>query len=120
MYKVSSKFGMDIPFEELIENNKICKIEMDSQHHFETYEGVLIYVTHPNSKELFNVQLGVDEEGIMYEGDYGCKDEHKKIPIETGLKILMAYKEFIDKRNDLERLLVKNRLDKSMVKIKIE
>lgn len=120
MYKVSSKFGMNISFEELIKNNKTCKIELDSQHHFETYEGVLVYVTHPNSKEPFNIQLGVDEEGIMYEGDYGCRDEYKEIPIETGLKILMAYKEFIDKRDKLERLLVRNRLDKCTVKIKIK
>ena len=109
-------------FKELIDNNKTCKINLDYKHRLENFDGISIYVMHPKSKELFNVELGVNKDGTIYRNDYnyGCRDEYKEIPIEAGLKILMAYKELINKRDDLERLLVRNRLDKCMVKIKIK
>lgn len=119
-YRVSKDFDMNIPFEDLIKYNKTCKIDLDSTHHFDTYEGILIYVSHPNNKEKFSKELGADEDGIMYEGDYGCEDSFKEIPIEEGLKILETYRELLNNKNELELLLLKNKLDKDVVSIEIK
>lgn len=95
MYKQSERWDMDISLEELIENNKTCKLDMNSTHHFDTYAGILIYVSHPKKEEKFTIQLGIDESGIMYEGDYGCREDYKEIPIADGLEILMKYGELV-------------------------
>lgn len=114
-YKTSWKWDMNISLEELINYNETCKIDLDSSHHFETFNKILIYVSHPNEDEDFTIQLGVDEFGIMYEGDYGCMEEYKEIPIGEGLNILMKYKKFIDSKEELERLFTKNKLSKDII-----
>ena len=43
-YKTSWKWDMDISLEELINYNETCKIDLESTHHFETYDKILIYV----------------------------------------------------------------------------
>lgn len=119
-YKQSKNWDMDITLEELISNNATCKIDLDSTHHFETYEGVLIYVSHPSKEEKFTIELGICEDGIMYEGDYGCQDKFKEIPIEEGLDILVRYGELLDTRHNFEYLLLKNNLDKDVVRVVIK
>ena len=119
-YKVSKNFDMNISFEELIKFNKTCKIDLNSTHHFESFEGILIYLSHPNSKEQFTIELGVTTDGIIYEGDYGCREEFKEIPIEEGLKILESYKKLVNNASCLESLLVSNKLDKDRVIINIK
>ena len=119
-YKISKNFDMNISFEKLIEYNKTCKIDLNSTHHFETYEGILIYVSHPQIKEKFTIELGIDEYGIMYEGDYGCQDRFKEIPIEEGLNILNKYRELLTTKSDLEYLMLKNKLDKNIIIIGIK
>lgn len=117
--KQSKHWDMNISLEELIAYNKTCKINLNSTHHFDTYNGILIYVSHPNEQEPFLIELGVDEDGIMYEVDYGCREEYKEIPIEEGLKILEKYKKLADTGGDLELLLLNNKLDKDIVEIKL-
>ncbi len=119
-YKQSKNWDMDITLKELVSNNTTCKIDLDSTHHFETYEGVLIYVSHPSKEEKFTIELGICEDGIMYEGDYGCQDKFKEIPIEEGLDILVKYGELLDTRHNFEYLLLKNNLDKDVVRIVIK
>ena len=68
-YKVSKNFDMNISLKELIKFNKTCKINLNSTHHFESFEGILIYLSHPNSKEQFTIELGVTEDGIVYKND---------------------------------------------------
>lgn len=119
-YKISKNFDMNIPFEELIKYNQTCKIDLNSTHHFETYEGILIYVSHPKAKEKFSIELGVDEDGIMYEGDYGCQEQFKEIPIEEGLNILSKYRELLITKSDLEYLMLKSKLDKDIITVKIK
>lgn len=114
-YKESIKWCMNMSLEELIKYNETCKIDLESTHHFETYDKILIYVSHPQADEKFSIQLGVDEFGIMYEGDYGCSNEYKEIPIEEGLDILMKYKEFIDSKDQLEMLFNENKLSKDVI-----
>ena len=110
-YKVSKDFGMDISFEELVNYNTLCKIDLNSTHHFESFEGILIYVSHPNIEEKFTIELGVTEDGFIYEGDYGCRDDYKEIPIEEGLKILEEYRKMINAQGQLEFLFLQNNLD---------
>lgn len=119
MYKVSKNFDMNISFEELIEYNQTCKIDLNSTHHFETYEGILIYVSHPQIYQKFSIELGVDEDGIMYEGDYGCREEFEEIPIEEGLNILGKYRELLIAKSELEYMLLKNKLDQDVITVKI-
>ena len=119
-YKVSKDFDMNISFDELIKYNKTCKIDLNSTHHFESFEGILIYVSHPEIEEKFTIELGVTDDGFVYEGDYGCMDEFTEIPIEEGLKILDTYRELLNKRSDLEYLLLKNKLDKDSVFVEIK
>lgn len=113
--RVSKNYDLDISFEKLIEHNKTCRIDLDSEHHFETFEGILVYVSHPQGILPFSVELGVDEDGIMYEGDYGCQDSFKEIPIEEGLIILSKYRELLLAKQDLEYRLLKNNLDKNVI-----
>lgn len=120
MYKISKNFDMNISFEELIKYNKTCKVDLNSTHHFETYSGILIYLSHPNNDEKFSIELGVTEDGFMYEGDYGCQEDFKEIPIEEGLKILDTYRELINTSSNLEGLLLKNKLDKDVISIHIK
>ncbi|WP_341478286.1 hypothetical protein [Clostridium botulinum] len=120
MYKVSKNFDMNISFDELVKFNKTCKIDLQSTHHFETFSGILIYVSHPKSEEKFSIELGVDEDGIMYEGDYGCEDKFTQIPIEEGLKILEKYREFINTKLELECALLTNGLSDSYIPFKIK
>lgn len=117
MIKASKNFEMNISFEELIAHNETCRIDVNSTHHFETYEGILIYVSHPTGREELSIELGVDEDGIMYEGDYGCQESFPEIPIQEGLEILESYRQLQLARADLEARLVRNRLDKDIVKV---
>lgn len=119
-YKQSRNFCMNISLEELIKYNKTCKINTNSKQHFETYEGILIYVSYPGAEKKFTVELGVDDDGIMYEGDYGCCQEHfKEIPIEEGLKILTKFRELLIAKFDLEYSLLRNKLNNDVIKIEI-
>lgn len=118
-YKVSKNFEMNISFEELIANNKTCKIDLDSTHHFESFNGILIYVTHPEGKEEFSINIGVDSDGFVYEGDYGCQEDFKEILIEDGLKILNHYREMILHRDEMVNLFLNNKLDKDVIEIKL-
>lgn len=118
-YKESKNWDMGMSLNELIKYNKTCKIDLNSTHHFDTYNGILIYVTHPQVGEPFSIELGVDKYGIMYEGDYGCRNEFKEIPIEEGLKILEQYKQLVETKTHIEWLLFNNNLDKNVVDIKI-
>ncbi|WP_353096337.1 hypothetical protein [Tissierella praeacuta] len=120
MYKQSGHWDTDISLHELIIHNKTCKINLDSTHHFETYEGVLIYVSHPDHKEKFTIQLGVDEEGIMYEGDYGCEESFKEIPIKDGVKILNRYRQLVNEKNRMESTLLDYSLGKDTVHIALK
>ena len=52
-YKVSIKWDMNISLEELINYNETCKIDLDSTHNFDTYDGILIYVSYPQKDEKF-------------------------------------------------------------------
>lgn len=119
-YKVSKNFDMNISFEELIGFNKTCKIDLNSTHHFESFSGILIYLSHPNKEEPFTIELGVTEDGFMYEGDYGCLDEYKEIPIEEGLKILETYRQLVLNASNLEMLFLNNKLDKDRVILNIK
>lgn len=118
-YKVSKNFDLNISFEELIANNKTCKINLESTHHFESFNGILIYLTHPQGRENFSIAMGVDSDGFAYEGDYGCNDDYKEIPIEDGLKILNHYREMIFHRTEMVNLFLNNRLDKDAIDIKL-
>lgn len=119
-YKASKKFDMTISFEELIKYNKTCKIDLSSTHHFESFNGILIYVSHPDNTEKFSIQLGVTDDGFIYEGDYGCDVNYKEIPIEDGLKILNTYREIFNKSFDLVNLFLKNKLDKDNIEINLK
>lgn len=118
-YQVSKNFGMNISFDELIKYNKTCKIDTKSTHHFESFNGILLFLSHPSSKEKFTIELGVTIDGFIYEGDYGCQDTFKEIPIEEGLDILDKYRILVNAKSDLEDALVKNKLDTDVVEIKI-
>lgn len=118
--RVSKHFDMEISFKELIEYNKTCKIDLNSTHHFETYEGVLLYLSYPGHKEKFTIQLGICEDGFNYEGDYGCQDSFKEIPIEQGLKILESYGRLLDTRFDFQYLLLENDLEPNVVQVSIK
>lgn len=118
-YKVSKNFDMNITFEELIKYNKTCKIDTNSSHHFESFNGILLYLSHPNGKEKFSIELGVTEDGFVYEGDYGCEDNFKEIPIEQGLEILESYRQLVNNADNLEYLMLNNKLDKDIVKIEL-
>lgn len=118
-YRESKNWDMEMSLNELINYNKTCKIDLNSIHHFDTYNGILIYVTHPQVGEPFSIELGVDEDGIMYEGDYGCRNEFKEISIEEGLKILEQYKQLVETKTHIEWLLFNNNLDKNVIDIKM-
>lgn len=107
-YKVSKNFDMNITFEELINYNKTCKVEYGNVRNFESYNGLLIYVSHPQDREEFSIELGVCEDGITYEGDYGCQDSFKEIPIDEGLKLLEIYRQFINSKIEFNNLLSEN------------
>lgn len=116
----SKKFDMDISFEELIDYNKTCKVDVKSRRHFESYEGILIYVSHPNNKEKFSIQLGICEDGIIYEGDYGCLETYKEIPIQQGLELLMKYGRLLNMRHELQCILLKNDIEPDRVFVDIK
>lgn len=117
-YRQSKNWDMEMSLNELINYNKTCKIDLNSTHHFDTYNGILIYVTHPQVGEPFSIELGVDKYGIMYEGD-GCTDGCEEIPIEEGLKILEQYKKLVETKTHIEWLLFNNNLDKNVIDIKM-
>ena len=117
MYKVSKEFDMNISFEELIDYNKTCKVELGTTHHFESFCGLIVYVSHPKVKEKFSIELGVTTDGIVYEGDGVAPKEAKEIPIEEGIKLLETYRVLVNSSSELEYLLVKNDLGKDIVEI---
>lgn len=119
-YKVSKNFDMNIPFNELIKFNRTCKIDLNSTHHFESYNGILLYLSRPNNKEPFSIEIGITEDGFIYEGDYGCGNNFKEIPIEQGLKILQTYGDLINNASKLEGLLLNNKLEKDQVLINLK
>lgn len=119
-YKPCASFDNVVTFEELISYNNTCKINTLSDRHFETYDGIMIYVSHPNVEDKFTIQLGVDETGIQYEGDGGCLDTYKEIPILEGLKILEQYRILRMVKNDLEYTLCCNEVENNSVFINIK
>lgn len=118
-YQVSKEWDMNISFEELIEYNKDCKIQLNAIHNFETFNGFLLYLSYPNKKEKYTVQLGITDDGFQYEGNYGCCDKYKTIPIEEGLKILEIYRQLIIARDEMECILMKNKTTENISSVNI-
>lgn len=117
--KQSEKWGMDISLDTLLKFNSDALVRFPSSHHFETYEGIVIYVRYPNGKGEYSIQLGVDETGIQYEGDYGATKELPKISIELALKLLITWKELIETRSTMERLLREADTEDYTIKFKV-
>lgn len=116
---ISKNFDMNISFEELMKYNKDCRVNINSDHHFESFNGVLIFVSHPNIKAPYTIELGVDEFGIVYEGDIGRSDEYPVIPIHDGFELLESYRQMLVSRSNIESVLLSNRLEYSDVVAKI-
>lgn len=120
LLRASKHFDMDITFEELVRYNPTCQIEMNSTRHFETFDGISIYVSHPNKTDKFTMELGIDETGIMYEGDYGGLDEYKEIKLKDGLRILYLYGQLINTKSDLECLLCSSDIEENSIFVNIK
>ena len=105
-YKLSSKFDSIFSFQEILDNNKDCKVVCDATHSFDVYNGYQIHVTAPGRPE-YEMILGVCSDGINYEGDGRPYSREKimTVPIEKGIEILMNYWKMMDAIDNFESSL---------------
>lgn len=94
----SSRWDMDISFEELIKHNKLCYVDREYKSHKHDegcYDGYCLYLKHPNNVE-YSLMIGIREDGFMYIGE-GKKCENATLEdTKYVIKEMMKYREFME------------------------
>ena len=120
MIPVSKYYDCVYTLEDIANCSDKCMIDCNSTHNFEVFNGFVLFIQTPDSNGEYNMILGVNEDGLMFEGTGHTLNELTEIPLDKGLLLLENYRQLVNQCHSFESKLLTHNLCKQIVNLEIK
>ena len=117
---VSKYYDCVYTIEDIANCSDKCMVDCNSTHNFEVFNGFVLFIQTPDSNGEYNMILGVNEDGLMFEGTGHTLNELTEIPLDKGLLLLENYRQLVNQCHKFESKLLTHNLCKQFVNLEIE
>lgn len=117
---VSKYYDCVYTLEDIANCSDKCMIDCNSTHNFEVFNGFVLFIQTPDSNGEYNMILGVNEDGLMFEGTGNTLNELTEIPLDKGLLLLENYRQLVNQCHKFESKLLTHNLCKQFVNLEIK
>ena len=117
---VSKYYDCVYTLEDIANCSDKCMIDCNSTHNFEVFNGFVLFIQTPDSNGEYNMILGVNEDGLMFEGTGHTLNELTEIPLDKGLLLLENYRQLVNQCRKFESKLLTHNLCKQIVNLEIK
>ena len=117
---VSKYYDCVYTLEDIANCSDKCMIDCNSTHNFEVFNGFVLFIQTPDSNGEYNMILGVNEDGLMFEGTGHTLNELTEIPLDKGLLLLENYRQLVNECHKFESKLLTHNLCKQIVNLEIK
>ena len=117
---VSKYYDCVYTLEDIANCSDKCMIDCNSTHNFEVFNGFVLFIQTPDSNGEYNMILGVNEDGLMFEGTGHTLNELTEIPLDKGLLLLENYRQLVNQCHSFESKLLTHNLCKQIVNLEIK
>lgn len=117
---VSKYYDCVYTLEDIANCSDKCMIDCNSTHNFEVFNGFVLFIQTPDSNGEYNMILGVNEDGLMFEGTGHTLNELTEIPLDKGLLLLENYRQLVNQCHSFESKLLTHNLCKQFVNLEIK
>ena len=117
---VSKYYDCVYTLEDIANCSDKCMVDCNSTHNFEVFNGFVLFIQTPDSNGEYNMILGVNEDGLMFEGTGHTLNELTEIPLDKGLLLLENYRQLVNQCRKFESKLLTHKLCKQIVNLEIK
>ena len=117
---VSKYYDCVYTLEDIANCSDKCMVDCNSTHNFEVFNGFVLFIQTPGSNGKYNMILGVNEDGLMFEGTGHTLNELTEMPLDKGLLLLENYRQLVNQCHEFEYKLLTHNLCKQMVNLEIK
>ena len=117
---VSKYYDCVYTLEDIANCSNKCMVDCNSTHNFEVFNGFVLFIQTPDSNGEYNMILGVNEDGLMFEGTGHTLNELTEIPLDKGLLLLENYRQLVNQCHKFESKLLTHNLCKQIVNLEIK
>ena len=117
---VSKYYDCVYTLEDIANCSDKCMVDCNSTHNFEVFNGFVLFIQTPDSNGEYNMILGVNEDGLMFEGTGHTLNELTEIPLDKGLLLLENYRQLVNQCHKFESKLLTHNLCKQFVNLEIK
>ena len=117
---VSKYYDCVYTLEDIANCSDKCMVDCNSTHNFEVFNGFVLFIQTPDSNGKYNMILGVNEDGLMFEGTGHILNELTEIPLDKGLLLLENYRQLVNQCRKFESKLLTHKLCKQFVNLEIK
>ena len=117
---VSKYYDCVYTLEDIANCSDKCMVDCNSTHNFEVFNGFVLFIQTPDSNGEYNMILGVNEDGLMFEGTGHTLNELTEIPLDKGLLLLENYRQLVNQCRKFESKLLTHKLCKQFVNLEIK
>ena len=117
---VSKYYDCVYTLEDIANCSDKCMVDCNSTHNFEVFNGFVLFIQTPDSNGEYNMILGVNEDGLMFEGTGHTLNELTEIPLDKGLVLLENYRQLVNQCHKFESKLLTHNLCKQFVNLEIK
>ena len=117
---ISKYYDCIYTLEDIANCSDKCMVDCNSTHNFEVFNGFAIFVQTPDSNGEYNMILGVNEDGLMFEGTGNTLNKLTEIPLSKGLLLLENYRQLVNQCCEFESKLLTHKLCKQFVNLEIK
>ena len=117
---VSKYYDCVYTLEDIANCSDKCMVDCNSTHNFEVFNGFVLFIQTPDSNGEYNMILGVNEDGLMFEGTGHTLNELTEIPLDKGLLLLENYRQLVNQCHSFESKLLTHNLCKQIVNLEIK
>ena len=117
---VSKYYDCVYTLEDIANCSDKCMVDCNSTHNFEVFNGFVLFIQTPDSNGEYNMILGVNEDGLMFEGTGHTLNELTEIPLDKGLLLLENYRQLVNQCRNFESKLLTHNLCKQIVNLEIK
>ena len=117
---ISKYYDCVYTLEDIVNCSDKCMVDCNSTHNFEVFNGFVLFIQTPDSNGEYNMILGVNEDGLMFEGTGHTLNELTEIPLDKGLLLLENYRQLVNQCRKFESKLLTHKLCKQIVNLEIK
>ena len=117
---ISKEYDSIYTIEDIAKCSDTCMVDCNSTHNFEVFNGFVIFVQTPVSNGEYNMILGVNEDGLMFEGTGNTLNKLTEIPLDKGLLLLENYRQLVNQCYEFKSKLLTYNLCKDSVNLEIK